>query len=208
MKSANESGNVAATDRYSLIVESATRGEAELRRFEQTMNRVADVVERSQKRVGDGSRTVSDDTRQFAANLKNFLSNPLQAAGDAHAEVHEAAAAHAGVGVVARIGDEIDELTTDACRHKWPRSRPIFLQAFDRQPQHVAVEADRAVEIADAENEVVEPGNRETHRRRHLRIRGWRCRGGPLPRGGGNGPLYFRLRAFPDLGGGVLGAVI
>jgi hypothetical protein len=74
---------VAATDRYSLIVESATRGEAELRRFEQTMNRVADVVERSQKRVGDGSRKVSDDTRQFATNLKNFLSNPLQAAGDA-----------------------------------------------------------------------------------------------------------------------------
>lgn len=72
-----------ATDRYSLIVESATRGEAELRRFEQTMNRVADVVERSQKRTGDGSRKVSDDTRQFAANLRNFISSPLQAAGDA-----------------------------------------------------------------------------------------------------------------------------
>src|SRR5687768_14245294 len=72
-----------ATDKYSLVVESVTRGEAELRRFEQTVGRLSDVVERSNKRMGDSSKRVGDDTRQFATSLKNFVQSPLQASGEA-----------------------------------------------------------------------------------------------------------------------------
>lgn len=53
-----------ATDRFSLIVESSTRGEAELRRFEGEMTRLSDVVERSQRRVAASSQSVARETAQ------------------------------------------------------------------------------------------------------------------------------------------------
>jgi hypothetical protein len=72
-----------ATDKYSLVVESATRGEADLRRFEQSLNRVADVAERASRRTSDASRKAQQDNERFAASLKTSIQNPLQAAGEA-----------------------------------------------------------------------------------------------------------------------------
>jgi len=86
-----------ATDRYQLLLESATRGEAELRRFEQSINRLADVAERSQnrtassyertsKRASDALKKTGDDARQFGQRIQDFVSRPLSAAGNAFQE--------------------------------------------------------------------------------------------------------------------------
>ena len=86
-----------ATDRYQLILESATRGEAELRRFEQSINRLADVAERSQnrtaasynrtsKQVSDALKKTSDDAQQFGQRIQDFISRPLASASNAFQE--------------------------------------------------------------------------------------------------------------------------
>lgn len=87
-----------ATDRFQLLLETATRGEAELRRFEQSINRLADVAERSQnrtassyertsKRASDALKKTGDDARQFGQRIQDFVSRPLSAAGDAFQEL-------------------------------------------------------------------------------------------------------------------------
>jgi hypothetical protein len=86
-----------ATDRYQLLLETATRGEAELRRFEQSINRLADVAERSQnrtassyertsKRASEALKKTGDDARQFGQRIHDFVSRPLSAAGNAFQE--------------------------------------------------------------------------------------------------------------------------
>jgi len=86
-----------ATDRYQLILESATRGEAELRRFEQSINRLADVAERSQgrtansyertsKRASDALKKTGDDAMQFGQRVQDFISRPLSSAANAFQE--------------------------------------------------------------------------------------------------------------------------
>lgn len=86
-----------ATDRYQLILESATRGEAELRRFEQSINRLADVAERSQnrtaasygrtsKQVSDALKKTGDDAQQFGQRIQDFISRPLASASNAFQE--------------------------------------------------------------------------------------------------------------------------
>ena len=83
-----------ATDRFQLLLETATRGEAELRRFEQSINRLADVAERSQnrtassyertsKRASDALKKTGDDARQFGQRIQDFISRPLSSAGNA-----------------------------------------------------------------------------------------------------------------------------
>lgn len=88
-----------ATDRYSLIVESATRGEAELRRFEETMNRVADVVERSQRRTSTASQKAAQDSSRALTQAQAEASSAGDSMAASALKFTAAASAIAGVGV-------------------------------------------------------------------------------------------------------------
>lgn len=79
-----------ATDRYQLLVESQTRGEADVRRFSDTLNKLADVVDRSNKRtatsaeagakrVTQANATVRKDIELTGASIQRSLANPLEA---------------------------------------------------------------------------------------------------------------------------------
>jgi len=61
--------------------------------------------------------------------------------------------------VVGRVGDEVDELAADAHGDKRPGAGPILLEHLDRQPEHVAIERDRGVEVTDPQHEVIKPGD-------------------------------------------------
>lgn len=66
-----------ATDKYQLIVESVSRGDAELRRLEQVINKLADTTERSQKRSADSytrtSKQAGDAASSQEASVKRII---------------------------------------------------------------------------------------------------------------------------------------
>ncbi len=97
-----------ATDRFSLIVESATRGESELRRFEETMNRVADVVERSQRRTSTASQKAAQDTSKALQQAQSEAA----AAGDSMAA--SAVKFGAAAAAIAAVGATMKAATVDA----------------------------------------------------------------------------------------------
>jgi len=84
-----------ATDRFSLIVESATRGEAELRRFEETMNRLAGVVEQSQRRIATGATKAADESTRALREQERAAKEQERAAKDAMQAAEQTAASSA-----------------------------------------------------------------------------------------------------------------
>jgi hypothetical protein len=83
-----------ATDRYQLLVESQTRGEQSINRFNDTLAKLASVVEASNnrtarsteaahKRVGDSFKRTETQAQSLGANIRNFLVSPLSSASDA-----------------------------------------------------------------------------------------------------------------------------
>jgi hypothetical protein len=82
-----------AIDRYQLLVESQTRGEAEVRRFSDALNKLADTVDRnnkktassaeaSGKRVSQATAAVRKDVELTGASIQRSLTNPLEALSD------------------------------------------------------------------------------------------------------------------------------
>lgn len=82
-----------ATDRYQLLVESQTRGEAEVRRFSDALNKLADTVDRnnkktassaeaSAKRVTQSTAAVRKDVELTGASIQRSLANPLESLGE------------------------------------------------------------------------------------------------------------------------------
>jgi len=62
-----------ATDKYQLIVESVSRGDAELRRLEQVINKLADTTEKSQKRSADSYTRTSKQAADAAASQESSV---------------------------------------------------------------------------------------------------------------------------------------
>ena len=66
-----------ATEKFQLIVESVSRGDAELRRLEQVINKLADTTERSQKRSADSytrtSKQAGDAASSQEASVKRII---------------------------------------------------------------------------------------------------------------------------------------
>ncbi len=82
-----------ATDRYQLLVESQTRGEAEVRRFSDALSKLADTVQRKNQQTATGAATmqrsvstsldkIQKDAESTGNSLKQTLANPLQAVSD------------------------------------------------------------------------------------------------------------------------------
>jgi hypothetical protein len=74
-----------ATDRFSLVVESVTRGDAEVRKFTEAINKLATVTEGAAQRTkvaSDKSAAAARQfaNREFADSVRNFVQSPLQAA--------------------------------------------------------------------------------------------------------------------------------
>jgi hypothetical protein len=83
-----------ATDRYQLLVESQTRGEQSINRFNDTLAKLASVVEATNnrtarstetahKRVTDTFKRTETQAQTFGVNIRNFLVSPLSSASDA-----------------------------------------------------------------------------------------------------------------------------
>lgn len=74
---------MAGSDRYSLIVESATRGEAELRRLSDSLNRISDAADKASARSSAAGRAAASSAQGIATSLREAIQNPLAAAGKA-----------------------------------------------------------------------------------------------------------------------------
>lgn len=77
-----------ARERYQIIVESQTRGEVDVRRFSDTLNKLADVVDRSNKRtasstevsarkVAAATQSARKEIEQTGFSIQRSLSSPL-----------------------------------------------------------------------------------------------------------------------------------
>lgn len=77
-----------ARERYQLIVESQTRGEVDVRRFSDTLNKLADVVDRSNKRTASSTevsarkvvtatQSARKEIEQTGFSIQRSLSSPL-----------------------------------------------------------------------------------------------------------------------------------
>ena len=87
-----------ATEKFQLIVETVARGEADLRRLEQVVNKLAESSERAQKRTsesytrgakqtGDALKKTGDDAKQFGDRIRDFIERPITSAGNAFADL-------------------------------------------------------------------------------------------------------------------------
>jgi hypothetical protein len=121
-----------AAERFSLLLESTTRGTAEVEKLEKALVRVLDTAERTGKRVAESMKKTADSARQEAEGIKNAIANPLDAAGEAAENFilrfGKVGGVVAGVGVVltgtaaaavtlvAKVGGAADEMANFAER--------------------------------------------------------------------------------------------
>jgi chemotaxis protein MotA len=118
------------------------------------------------------------------AALAQAVDDRRQRALDRDAVVQEAAP---GRRVVRRVGHEVEELVADPQRDERPRSLTVRVLVIDGEPEKVAVEVQRRLEIADAKDEMVEATDADhgrIMRRRRARAQAggrYRCRLRPAP---------------------------
>lgn len=119
-----------ATDKYQLIVESASRGDAELSRLEQVVNKLADTTERAQKRSADSYTRTSRQAVDALAYQESAFKRMADAAESGGHRVRNSIIA-IGAGVVATreifdaLSGSVDKFTAATLRSDAALSRTL-----------------------------------------------------------------------------------
>ena len=119
-----------ATDKYQLIVESASRGDAELSRLEQVVNKLADTTERAQKRSADSYTRTSRQAVDALAYQESAFKRMADAAESGGHRVRNGIIA-IGAGVVATreifdaLSGSVDKFTAATLRSDAALSRTL-----------------------------------------------------------------------------------
>lgn len=74
---------MAANEKLSLLIESQTRGTAEVEKLTQALNRVSDTAEKAGKKTADTSKTQADSILQFSNAVRDGINDPLSVAAGA-----------------------------------------------------------------------------------------------------------------------------
>ncbi len=119
-----------ATDKYQLIVESVSRGDAELQRLEKAVNKLADTTERSQKRSADSYDRTSKQAGDALAYQESAIKR-LTAAAESGGHRVRNSIIGIGAGVVATkeifdvLAGSVDKFTAATMRSDVALSRTL-----------------------------------------------------------------------------------
>lgn len=97
---------MAASDKYSLVVEAVTRGEQELQRFQDSVNRLNDSISRKREAMSKASAetgSYADQMSRAGDRLRTAFIAPLEAAGQALTDVGTRLGP-VGIGAAAVVG--------------------------------------------------------------------------------------------------------